>query len=104
MPFNATDFWTDPFGNLFSTWTDLFERILGEGAGNVFWLVPILVLAYGIYYKTDDPMMGVIFIMGSCALLASGSIFAGAIGAGVVFILITGLAMTGLILKTVFQK
>ena len=104
MGFNATDFWSNPFGNLFSTWTDLFARILGPGAGNVFWLVPIMVLAWGVYLKTDDPMMGAVFLMGGCALMGSGSIFTGAIGAGIVFIIITALAMTGMILKIVYHK
>jgi hypothetical protein len=104
MPFNATDFYSNPFGAVFSTWTDLFEHILGPGAGNVFWLVPILVFSYAVYLKTDDPMMGTVMLMGGCALLGSGSIFTGAIGAGLVFILITALAMTGMITRIIFQK
>lgn len=89
----------------FGTWTHFFESILGPGGGNVFFLVPIMVLTVGLWFKNpSNPMAAVVFLMGSCALWGSANIFVGAYNVGYLFLIISALAITGLVLKTLFQK
>jgi hypothetical protein len=102
---NGTGLINDPFGTIFSPFTDFFEAILGPGGGNVFFLIPVLVLAAGLWFKNPNkPIMPVVFLIGSSALLGLGNVFAHAYGAAVVCLVLTGLGFTGLIMNTVFQK
>lgn len=95
----------DLWDYMFGTWTRFFESILGTGGGNVFFLVPIMVLTAGLWFKNpNQPMAAIVFLMGSCALFSSINIFIGAYNIGYLFLIITALAMTGMVLKTIFQK
>jgi len=90
---------------MWGTWTDFFEMILGPGGSNVFFLVPIMVLAMGLWIKNDDkPMIAVVFIIGSCALLGSGNLFFHAYGAAAIFLIVAALGMTKLVIGTVFNR
>jgi hypothetical protein len=90
---------------MWGTWTNFFERILGPGGGNVFFLVPIMVLTVGLWFKNpNQPLAALVFLIGSCALWGSANIFVGAYNVGYLFLIITALGMTGLVLKTLFQK
>jgi hypothetical protein len=101
LPLLLIDLWD----MLWGTWTDMFEGILGPGGGNVFFLVPIMVLAGGLWFKNPEkPMMPIVFIIGSCALLGSGHIFFHAYGAGVLFLVVAALGMTKLIIDVVFNR
>jgi uncharacterized membrane protein YfcA len=98
-------FTVDLWNLLWGTWTGFFEKILGPGGGNVFFLVPIMVLAMGLWIKNGDkPMLAVVFIIGSCALLGSGNLFFHAYGAALIFLIITALGMTKLIMDAVFNR
>jgi hypothetical protein len=102
---NGTSLINDPFGTIFSPWTDFFEAILGPGGGNVFFLVPVLVLAGGLWFKNPDkPILPVVFLIGSSALLGLGNIFAHAYGAALICIILVALGFTGLIMQTVFNQ
>ena len=97
----AIDLW----GMITGSWTALFEKLLGPGGGNVFYLVPILVLTMGLWTKNSDkPMLPVVFLILMCALLGSGNIFVGAYGAGAVCIILCALGLTSLVLNIVFQQ
>jgi len=98
-------FLIDLWSLLWGTWTGFFEKILGPGGGNVFFLVPIMVLAMGLWVKNPEkPMLAVVFIIGSCALLGSGNIFLHAYGASVIFIIVTAIGITGLVMNVVLNK
>lgn len=89
----------------FGSWTDFFESILGPGGGNVFFLVPILVLAAGLWFKVPDkPMVPLTFIIASCAILATGNLFVKAYGVSILFIIVCALGMTGLIMNVVYHR
>ena len=95
----------DIWNLMWGTWTGFFERILGAGGGNVFFLVPIMVLTVGLWFKNpNQPMAAVVFLIGSCALFSSVNMFVGAYNVGYLFMIVSAIAMTGLILKTLFQK
>jgi uncharacterized membrane protein YfcA len=95
----------DLWDTLWGTWTNLFESILGPGGGNVFFIVPIMVIAMGLWVKNPDKTsMPLVFIIGSCALLGSGHIFFHASGAGIFFLIVCALGMMKLVVDTVFNK
>ena len=102
---NGTEIINDPFGVIFSTWTGFFERILGDGGGNVFFLIPVFVLAYGLWVKNpNEPMLPTVFFLGSSALHGAGNLFMHAYGAGILSLVLCGIALTSLIINTVFQR
>jgi hypothetical protein len=102
---NGTGLINDPFGTIFSPFTDFFEALLGPGGGNVFFLVPVLVLTVGLWFKNPEkPILPVVFLIGSSALLGLGNVFAHAYGAAVICIVLCALGLTGLIMQTVFHQ
>jgi hypothetical protein len=104
-PLNGTSLVNDPFGTIFSPWTDFFEGILGPGGGNVFFLVPILVLAMGLWVKNNEkPMIAVVFLIGSSALLGLGNIFVHAYGAAVICLVLSALGITSLVMNVIFHR
>jgi hypothetical protein len=106
VDFNGSNIINNPFETLWSTWTNFFDSILpGENNGMVFFLVPIMVLAMGLWVKNPEkPMLPTVFIMGSCALLGSGGLFVGAYGASFIFLILTALCMTALVMNVVWNK
>lgn len=104
-PLNGSGLINNPFGTIFSPFTDFFEGILGPGGGNVVFLVPVLVLAFGLWVKNNEkPMLAVVFIIGSSALLGLGNLFVHAYGAAVICLVLTGLGLTSMILNVVFHR
>jgi len=106
VSFNGTNIINNPFEAIWSTWTNLFDRILpGENNGMVFFLVPIMVLAMGLWMKNPEkPMIAVVFVIGSCGLLSTGGIFVGAYGASLIFIIFSALGLTAMIMNIVWHK
>lgn len=105
MTLDGSDLINNPFGVIFKAFTDFFESILGPGGGNVFYLFPILILTFGLWVKNpDEPMLPVVFFIGSSALLGAGSLFMHAYGAAIISLVLCGFALTGLIMNTVLQK
>ena len=102
MALNGSDWISDPFNTTFSPFTDFFSDVLG--VAGVFWLVPILVLCMGIYYKTENPTLVSMFMIGSGALFASGNIFVGSPEMALVFTVFTALGFTGLIASLLYQR
>lgn len=102
---NGSDLIHDPFGTVFKPFTDFFEALLGPGGGNVFFLVPVLVLAFGLWVKNPEkPIVAVIFIIGASAILGLGNLFAHAYGAAVICIVLTALGLTSLVMNVVFHR
>ena len=95
----------DLWGLLWGTWTDFFAKILGPNAGNVFFIVPIMVLAMGLWFKNPEkPMMPMVFIIGSCAILGTGHLFVNSYGVGAFFLIVCALGLTKLVLDVVFNR
>lgn len=101
-PLNGTELINDPWGTIFSPWTNLFENVVGNGG--VFYLFPLSVLAFALYTKTQNTLMPSMFIMASGALLAGGNIFIGATSIAAVYIIFTAIGITGLFISLFFQK
>ena len=102
---NGTGLLNDPWGTIMSPWTGLFESLLGAGGGNVFYLVPVLVLSYGLWVKNPDKsMLAVVFLIGSSALLSLGNVFAHAYGAAAVCVILCALGLTSMIMNVVFHR
>jgi len=105
MPLNGSDLINDPFGTIFEAFTSFFESILGPGGGNVFFLVPILVLAYGLWVKNPEkPIIAMIFLIGSSAILSLGNIFMHAWGAAVICIVLSALGLTAMVMNVVLHR
>ena len=95
----------DVWQMIWGAWTNLFEKLLGPGGGNVFFLIPVLVLTMGLWVKNPDkPMVAVAFLIIMCALLGSGNIFLHASGAAAVCIILSALGLTSMVLNIVFQQ
>lgn len=99
-----SDFLDNPIETMVEPFTDVFESLIGEGSGNVFWLIPVIVLTFGIYVKTNNATVTSIFMMGSGVLLGSANIFLGASVMAAVFYIFSGLGFVGLILDLYFQR
>jgi len=95
----------DPWGTIFSPFTNFFESILGPGGGNVFYLIPVMVLTAGLWFKNPDkPMLALVFMVGSCALMSTGNIFLHASGAAIICIVFTALGITAMVMNIVFHR
>lgn len=99
---NGSELINNPWNVTWSPWTDLFSNMMGSGAG--FWLVVLSALTFGIYVKTQNPVMTTAFMVGSGALLSGGSIFAGSPEMSIAFIIFTAIGLTGMFASVLFQR
>ena len=102
MAINGTDWFNNPWNTTFSPFTDFFED--ATGVGNTFYLLPLIVLTFGIYIHTKDAVMASMFMIASGALLSSSSLFAGAVELVPVFVIFTAIGFVGLFIGIVFHK
>ena len=103
MALNGSELINNPFNTSYSPFTDLFESIL-TGGGMLFWLIPLIGLTLGIYIKTENPVMAMMFMVGGGSLLSGGSIFTGSPAMSIVFIAFTALGLVGLFMSLLFQR
>jgi len=101
---NGTTMINDPFNTLFSPFTNFFEGILGPGLGAAFFLLPVTVLALGVYVKTNDIVTTSMFLLLTGALLFTGSIMAGIPEMGIIFIIFTAMGIVSLFIGIIFQR
>jgi len=94
MTLNGTEWLNNPFNTTFSPYTNLFKELIG--IGGAFWLIPIVGLTFGIYVKTENPVMATMFMIASGALLSAGNIFTGNSEMSILFTVFTALGITGL--------
>jgi len=103
MAVNGSEFIDQPFNTSYSPFIDLFEGIVGNGY--VFFLIPVIVLTYGIYIKTDkNTIMASLFMITSGALLSGGGIFTGAHDIAIAFTLFTAFGFVALFTSILFMK
>ena len=99
---NFTEWINNPFNVTFSPYTDFFRDKIGVGAA--FWLIPVIVLTFAVYVKTENPVMAAVFMIGSGALLSAGHIFTGNTEMGIIFTVFTALGITGLVASLLYRE
>ena len=102
MPLNGSEWRQAPWNTTFSPFTDYFQSIFGNG--NVFYLIPIIVIAFGIYIKTRDPVFASAFIMTSSGIFAMGTFLAGLPEMGMMFTVFTAIGITILVVSDIFLR
>ena len=102
LPLNGTEWKEAPWNITFSPYTDIFEQIFGNG--NVFYLIPLIVLTFGIYMKTENPVMAAMFMLGSGGIFAMGTMLAGLPEMGMMFTIFAAIGITIIVASIVFQK
>lgn len=102
MALNGTELMNDPWGTIFSPFTNFFNDVIGNG--QVFYLFPLVILTMGVQIKTQKPIMTSMFMIGSGALLSGGSLFWGATNMAMVFLIFAAMGLVGLFLSLIFQR
>ena len=97
MAFNATRLLEQPITYLLTVFTDL----MGDG----FMIIPVSVIAGALFIqKNYDPVAPSLFMLTSCALLGSGSLFAGYGEMAIVYILFSGIGLASLFISIYFKR
>jgi len=99
---NGTAFVNNTIGTAFSPYTDLFQSLFGNG--NIFYLFPLIAFTLGIWYKTEEPIMASLFMIGSGAILGTSTLFIGMTSLGVLFTVFTAIGITGLVISLVLAR
>ena len=99
---NGTTFTDNLWNTTFGPFTLLFQQITGHG--NLFFLIPFIVLTVGLYFKTRKPVIPALFMITGGALLGSGSMFIGAIDIAIAFYVFAALGFTSLIMDLYFKS
>ena len=102
MAINGTEFVDNPWNVTFNAFTNIFEQTVGNG--NVFYLFPLIVLAFGIYIKTKEPIYATMFIVGSGGILALGTFLAGVAELGMLFTVFAAIGLTAIVIEVVMQR
>lgn len=102
MALNGSEFMVDPWGTIFSCFTDFFYDIVGNG--QVFYLFPLVILTIGLQIKSQSSVMTSMFMIASGALLGSAGIFTGATSIAIAFLIFSALGFVGLFLSFIFQR
>lgn len=102
MALNGTVWKEAPWNTTWSPYTDVFETIFGNG--NVFYLLPIIVLAFALYMKTNNPVMAAMFIMAASGILAMSTMLAGLPELAMMFTIFTAIGITIVVASIIFQK
>ncbi|GAH03601.1 unnamed protein product, partial [marine sediment metagenome] len=63
MALNGTEWIQEPWRVSLKAFTDIFDKTVGNGG--IFYIFLIIILAFGIYKKTNDPIFAMMFIVGS---------------------------------------
>lgn len=96
MPINGSELVSDPWGTIFSPFTDL----LGTG----FWLIPLTFIAVALYIKSRDVVVTSLFLLGSSLILSGGNIFAGYPEMAFVYLIFSALGIVGVVLGVFFMR
>ena len=102
MAINGSDLITAPWETIFSPWTDLFANYVGNG--NMFYLMPLSVIAIALYVKTDRPVLVSMYMIAAAGLLSTGSIFIGAIDMIPAYIIFAGLGIAGVFIGFLIRR
>ena len=105
MALNGSELIDNPFNVSYSPFTDLFEDMMGNNMGIVFWFIPMIALTLGVYIKTKDPVMTSAFMIVTGSLLsASSAIFLSETHMYVVFVIFTAIGITSMFITLFLQR
>jgi hypothetical protein len=99
---NGTAFMNDTIGTAFSPYTNIFQSLVGNG--NVFYLIPLIAFTIGIWYKTEEPVMAAMFMIGSGAILGTSTLFIGVTSLGVLFTVFSAIGIAILVVSLVLNR
>jgi len=102
MPVNGSEWRDSPWNTTLSPYTDTFDSIFGNG--NVFYLFPLIVLAFALYMHTKNPVMAAMFIVGSGGILAMGTMFSGLTDLSMMFTIFAAIGITIIVISFIFQR
>jgi len=102
MALNGTDWMQQPWNTTFAPFTNIFEDVMGNG--QVFFLFPLIIVTFGVQIKTQNSVMTTMFMIGSGALLATGSLFTGMTYLATAFTIFAAFGIAGLIMSLLFQR
>jgi len=102
MVLNGSEWVDAPWNTTWSPYTDLFFDIFGNG--QIFFIVPIIVLAFGVYYKTDSPLFATTFFMGISAILSIGTFMGGLSDLSMLFTIFAAISFSIVVISIIFQK
>lgn len=92
----ALELWnysTDPF-------TNLFEHFIGNG--EVFYLVPLIVLTIGLYIKTDNIVVPSMFMIASGAIFSIATFSIGIPTMGFMFAIFATIGIASLFINLIY--
>lgn len=89
MTFNGSDLIHQPFNTTFSPYTNLF--------GFAFFIIPIAFIGAALFIKTRDPTLVSLYFIITGAFLTAGGAWVGAMGAAMLFMIMTILGIASLI-------
>lgn len=95
MAFNGSDFISNPWGSIWSPYTDIF--------GGGFWLIFIGFIAVALFIKTRNVVAVSVWLMGSSLLVGSG-IYSTYPVMGFVYYIFTVIGLVGMIVSIFFMK
>jgi hypothetical protein len=101
MALNGTEWINNPWGKSLEPFTNIFQESLNNGG--VFYIFIIIVLAFAIYKKTDEPIFAMMFLVGSGAILSMGSFMAGVQNLGMLMTVFTAIGLTILVVSIAMQ-
>ena len=99
---NGTDFINHTIQLPFSPFSDFFQDLVGNG--NAWFLVPLIGLTLALWFKTEEPILVSMFMIGSGAILSLGSIFIGLYSLGGLFTILAAIGITILVISLVLQR
>lgn len=102
MDLNGTNWRNAPWNTTFSPYTGLFENIFGNG--NIFYVLPIIVLAFGIYMKTNNPVFAGMFFMAASGIISISTLMGGLPELSMMFTIFTAMGFTIVVVGVIFQK
>jgi len=103
MPINGSDLLNEPWNTTWSPFTDLFDKFL-DGAGNLFFLLPVSFIAIALYVKTRDPVITSMFMVVTGILASAGGIFVGAPEISNAFVIFAAIGIVSLFVGIFFRR
>jgi len=102
MALNGTEFVNNTLQLPFKPFTDLFQNLFGNG--DVFYLVPLIGLTIALWYKTEEPVLVSMFMIGSGSILTMSSLFIGVYSLGGLFTIFTAMGITTLVITLILNR
>ena len=81
-------------------WTDLFKHFFGHG--EIFYIIPVIVLTVGLYIKTNNITVPSMFMIGSGVLLGVTTLIMGMPILGLIFIIFGAIGIGSLFINLIY--